>query len=166
MKKINIYLFPLLAVVIFIASCTSTTRITSEPPGATVLIDGVVAGETPLVYEDSKISFEKTNIILQKEGYVDINSIIAKDDEVNVGAVVGGACLFWPLWLWTFEYEDQYHYVLAPIDGQGYLDVEKKLPDRKMEQINELNEMYKEGIIDQEEFEILKKRIMDGGSGD
>jgi hypothetical protein len=47
--------------------------------------------------------------------------------------------------------------VLEPVSFQ---DVEIRLPDTQAKRLQELNEMYKEGIIDQEEFEILKDRIL------
>lgn len=158
MKRINTYFIPLIVVVIFIASCTSSTRITSDPPNATVIIKGNVVGETPYVYEDSKISFSKTPVTLQMEGYEDFHTVLVKDEEVDVGAIVGGIFFYWPF-IWTFGYQPDHHYVLQSTSPK-YEDVDLRLSNQDMRRIQELNEMYKEGIIDQEEFELLKKRIL------
>ena len=155
--KTNNTLFGILIIALFtLISCTSSTRITTEPPGATVYIDGQMVGETPYLHEDSKVSFSKINLELKMEGYRDFNTIIIKDEEVQADAIVGGIFFFWPF-IWTMGYLPNHHYELEPL---AISDVEVKLPDKKAKQIQELNEMYKEGIIDLEEFEILKKRIL------
>lgn len=156
MKKITSFALLLLPLIILLASCTSSTRITSEPPGATVYMNGQAIGETPLFYEDSKISFSKTDLVLKKEGYMDYQTTLVKDEDIDPGAIVGGIFFTWPF-IWTFGYYPVHHYELQPLD---YQDVEVKIPDAKAEQLQKLNEMYKEGIIDQEEFEILKERVL------
>lgn len=162
MKKINTIYFLAFFAVIFLASCTSSTRITSEPPGATVIIDGQTVGETPYVHEDSKISFSRTTVTLQKNGFEDLHTVIRKDEDIDPGAIVGGIFFQWPF-IWTFGYLPDHHYVMSPAN---YSDVEVVIPDKKADQIQELNEMYKEGIIDKEEFDILKKRILGTGEKD
>ena len=156
MKTNNIFLGILILAFFTLASCTSGTRITSEPPGADVFINGQLVGETPYYHEDSKVSFSKLNVTLKKEGYLDFNTVIVKDEDVQVDAIIGGILFFWPF-IWTMGYLPDHHYELAQL---AINDVEVKLPDKKAKQLQELNEMYKEGIIDQEEYEILKKRII------
>lgn len=157
MKKQIITLTTLFFTLFLLSSCTSSTRITSEPPGATVYIDGQLAGETPYVHEDSKISFSKTLVTLEKEGYMDENVVLRKDEEVDIGAVVGGIFFQWPF-IWTFGYQPDHHYVLSPERDYGVK--EKTLSPMDIQRLKEINEMYKEGLINQEEMDILKGRIL------
>lgn len=157
-QKITIA-FYLLPLAFLLASCTSSTRITSEPPGADVFIDGQLVGETPFVHEDAKISFSSTTVTLRKEGYEDLHAVIRKDEDIDPGAIVGGIFFQWPF-IWTFGYLPDHHYVMK---AANFSDVEVVIPDKKAQQIQELNEMYKEGIIDQDEFKTLKERILNNG---
>ena len=157
MKNINAAVILLLVLGLFLTGCTSTTRITSEPPGATVYLNGEAVGETPYVHEDSKISFSRSNLTLSLEGYEDYHTLLVKDEEVDPGAVVGGILFYWPF-IWTLGYHPNHHYILEPLN---YQDVGNDLPRDKVKKLSELNELYKEGIIDAEELEILKDRILE-----
>lgn len=156
MKSQILSLTAVIFTLFLLSSCTSTTRITSEPSGATVYVDGQRVGETPYVHEDSRISFSKTLITLEKPGYEDYHIVLRKDEELDMGAVVGGILFQWPF-IWTFGYLPEHHYELVPATGK--LDREIILSKKDMARLRELNEMYKDGILSLEEYETLKARI-------
>lgn len=158
-KQSLIYFMSAIILSFLMSSCTSGTRISSQPEGATVLINGQTVGQTPYYYEDSKISFSRTYVSLEKEGYQDFHVVLRKDEDVDVGAVVGGIVFGgWPF-IWTFGYLPSHHYVLSP-DATVYIDKEIDLDKKR--RISELNELYKKGAIDLEEFQILKERVIEG----
>lgn len=158
-KQSLIYLMSALILSILISSCTSGTRINSQPEGALVKINGQTVGTTPYYYEDSKISFSRTYVTLEKEGYEDFYVVLRKDEEVDVGAVVGGIIFGgWPF-IWTFGYMPDHYYVLTPQESITYdLEIDQK----KKQRISELNELYKKGALNRDEYEHLKQKIIKG----
>lgn len=95
-------------------SCSSTTMITSEPPGAKLYINGMSVGNTPYTHSDTRIVGSMLMIKLEKEGYEPLNTFITRDERVDVGAVIGGLFLLVPF-LWTMQYNPQHNYELAPL---------------------------------------------------
>ena len=160
MKKQTISHLILFSLLILLISCTSSTRFVSDPPGAVVYMNGQAVGETPYVHEDSKISFSKTLVTLEKEGYEDENIVLRKDEEVDMGAVVGGIFFQWPF-IWTFGYMPEHYYVLSP--EVSIVENENGISQKQMDQLSDLNEMYKDGIIDDREFDRLKAKILKKG---
>ena len=100
-----------LTITILIASCTSTTMIQSNPPKAKVYLDGAFVGETPYLHRDSKIVGSSMVVKLEKEGYNPFVTTITKDEEVNVGAIIGGLFVLVPF-LWTMQYQPSHNYNL------------------------------------------------------
>ena len=105
----------LFAALIFLSSCTSTTLIQSVPSGAKVTVDGERVVNTPYAHTDTKIVFSSTSVILEKEGYDPFATIIVKNEEPNVGAIVGGFFV-WPIWLWALQYKATRTYELKPAE--------------------------------------------------
>ena len=95
-------------------SCSSTTMITSDPPGAKLYINGMSVGNTPYMHSDTRIVGSMLMIKLEKEGYEPLNTFITRDERVDVGAVIGGLFLLVPF-LWTMQYNPQHNYELAPL---------------------------------------------------
>ena len=109
----------LLVITIGLSSCVSKTVIASEPSGAKVYIDDEYVGDTPYVYEDTKISGTVTDIRLSKEGYKDSAVFLQRDGKANGGAIAGGVIgtlIFFPVgwlpFLWVQSYDDKYTYDL------------------------------------------------------
>lgn len=102
-----------LAFAFFLGSCSSTTLIQSVPSGAKVFVDGESAGYTPYKYTDEKIIFSKTNLVLEKEGYEPLSVTLIRNEEADVGAIIGGF-FFWPFWLWALKYKAIHSYELKP----------------------------------------------------
>jgi hypothetical protein len=103
----------LLSVLILTTSCASTTTITSSPPGAKVTLNGMYAGETPYRLTDTKPTGAVNSVTLKLEGYETKNVAFSKNEEVNVGAVIGGIFFFFPF-IWTMGYMPMHNYELTP----------------------------------------------------
>lgn len=101
-----------------VQGCAGRTTITSQPSGAKVLIDGMQVGQTPYRYSDTKIIGSQTSVTLEKPGYQTLNTSFNRDEQLHVGALVGGLFI-WPLLLWVTTYKDNHHYTLAPQGAQG-----------------------------------------------
>ncbi len=135
------------------SACTSTTMIQSTPPGARVYINQASAGNTPLVYSDTKISLSKTYMRLEYDGYEPLHVELTRDEEVDVGAVIGGLFVGIPF-LWTLKYKPVHHYELIP-----YMYEEEYLPepdpnyypDKVYMLRGELKNLLDDSIITQEE---------------
>lgn len=97
----------------FLVSCSSSTILNSEPSGAKIYVNESLRGTTPYPYSDTKIVGSSTRIKLVKEGYEDFHTIISRNEQVNVGAIIGGLFLLFPF-LWTMDYADSYNWELVP----------------------------------------------------
>ena len=107
-------LFIAMVAMLILTGCASTVQITSNPPGASVTVDGQYVGETPTSYTDTAIVFTRRQVEVQKEGYQDVRTTISRDGQVNVGALVGGILCLWPLLLWAMDYPTTVNYDLRP----------------------------------------------------
>jgi hypothetical protein len=94
--------------------CSSTTLITSDPPGAKLSINGVSVGKTPYTHSDTRIVGSTLMIKLEKDGYEPLNTMISRDERVDVGAIIGGLFVLVPF-LWTMQYNPQHSYELSPL---------------------------------------------------
>lgn len=101
----------ILAIAIFFGSCSSTTLIQSVPPGAKLYVEGEAVGLTPYKHTDTKIVLSKTSLILEKEGYEPLSTTLVRDEEPDMGAIVGGFFIM-PLWLWALKYKATHTYEL------------------------------------------------------
>ncbi|MBN1207798.1 MAG: PEGA domain-containing protein [Myxococcaceae bacterium] len=102
---------------LFTVGCASTTIIRSEPSGATVYVDGSKAGTTPYTYSDTKIVGSSTRIKLKKEGYEDLETIITRSEQFEVGPCIGGVFFLVPF-LWVMGYQPDHNYELSPLSSQ------------------------------------------------
>ncbi|MBN1386850.1 MAG: PEGA domain-containing protein [Bacteroidales bacterium] len=101
----------LLALSILFASCASTTIIQSEPSGAKLYLNGEHVGETPYTHIDTKIIGSTNTVRLTMEGYDDFIGSFSRDEEVDIGAVIGGIFFLFPF-LWTMKYKPFHTYEL------------------------------------------------------
>lgn len=108
-------LMGLMAATIFLSSCVSTTLIQSVPSGAKIYIDGETVGTTPHAHNDKKIIFSSTSVVLEKEGYEPFATTMTRNEEPNVGAIIGGFFI-WPIWLWALDYKPMRTYELRPAE--------------------------------------------------
>ena len=103
----------LLATAILSSSCASTTIIQSSPSGAKLYMNGEPVGTTPYTHTDTKIVGSTTILKITSEGYEDFNGVLKRDEEVNVGAIIGGIFLLFPF-LWVMDYKPTHNYELVP----------------------------------------------------
>ncbi|MCK3686385.1 PEGA domain-containing protein [Maribellus sp. YY47] len=150
-----------LAFLIFFSSCASTTLLESTPSGAKVYLNGVSVGETPYQHRDTKIVGSTTSLKLEKEGYETLNTSFSRDEKADVGAIIGGIFVLVPF-LWTMKYNPSHSYVLVPLDPQTSSSVNSDITDSKAQKLRELKKLLDDKIITQEEFEIEKKKILEG----
>ena len=145
------------------ASCASTTMIQSKPSGAKVYLNGESAGTTPYSHTDTKI-MGSTNIVqLEIEGYETLNTSFTRNEEADIGAIIGGIFFLVPF-LWTMKYKPVHTYELKVISGdeQGNPQTVSQLQPvkSKADRLRELKQLLDEKIITQEEYEAEKKKIL------
>ena len=75
------------------AACATTTKIVSEPPGATVTntADKKELGKTPMTYESKMWIWESDHLVVAKNGKS--KSVELKRNEADILPLVGGGCL-------------------------------------------------------------------------
>lgn len=155
-----------LAGLILFASCSSTTIIQTIPSGANLYINGEPVGMTPYTYTDTKIVGSTVAVMIEKEGYEQINTYFSRDEEVDVGAVIAGVFFMWPF-LWTMKYKPARTYELIPSSGDvpTIIEVEQRQAQlqSKADRLRELKQLLDDGIITQEEFDSEKKKILEEG---
>ena len=91
--------------------CASTTTINSTPPGARVTVDGVMLGNTPVMYEDDMVFlWTKKQVRLDKTGYnTHVGQIKATFSPIYI--VVGILCCLPVVALG--EFKPSYSFVLS-----------------------------------------------------
>jgi hypothetical protein len=156
-KKIFQKITAFILFVAIMSGCSSTTLIQSIPSGAKIYVDGEPVGKTPYKITDTKITGASTSIKLELDDHEPLLTYLTKDEEVNVGAIVGGVFFVIPF-LWTMQYKPVHTYELQKINIQD--SVQGPLKSSTIEKIRELKKLYDEGIITTDEFENAKKRIL------
>ncbi len=152
-----------LAGTILLSSCVSTTMIQSTPSGAKVYLNGESVGKTPYSHTDTKIVGSTTTVKLEKEGYEPLNTSFSRNEEVDVGAIIGGLFVWIPF-LWTMKYKPIHTYELSPTLDINQTTISKKNQQNtktKVDRLRELKQLLDEKIITQEEFEKGKKKILE-----
>lgn len=113
----------------------------------------------------TKIVGSTTSVKIVKEGYEPFITSFSRDEEVDVGAVIGGFFVMVPF-LWTMKYKPARTYELSPIN-ESYqnpaFDNSNSTPTitSKAESLRELKGLLDDGIITLEEFESEKKKILE-----
>lgn len=136
--------------------------INSVPSGADVFINGELAGKTPYLYKDTKVSFSPVYVDIAKEGYETLYTSFRRDEEFNAGTFIGGF-IVWPIWLWTLEYKPARTYVLQPLVNDFTEDSVKDIHyigTTKLDKLRELKTMLDEKLITEAEYEVQKKKIL------
>jgi hypothetical protein len=163
MKKITRYTSLFLALSILLASCSSTTLIQSTPTQAKVYLNSELVGETPYRHTDSKIVGSSMVVKLEKEGYKPFVTTITKDEQVDVGAIIGGLFVLVPF-LWTMKYQPTHSYELQLLTGENDIKPEVQPIQNsksKVDKLRELKQLLDEKIITADEFEKEKTKVLD-----
>jgi len=153
---------------ILFTGCGSTTLIKSVPEGAKVYVDGEPVGVTPYEHYDTKIVGSKTEIRLIMDGFEDLNTWIIRDEDIDVGALIGGI-LFPPIpFLWIMKYKPQHTFDMVPWgeNVQEVYGVEEisvsgdAMTNSKSERLYKIKDLLDKKILTQEEFDVEKKKIL------
>lgn len=105
-----------IAALMLITGCTSTTVIRSYPDEADLYLNGEYVGQTPYVMTDTKPMFSCTSVRIEKESYLPFYSSICRDEEADVGAIIGGL-IFWVPFAWALKYKPEHVYKLNPLEA-------------------------------------------------
>tara|TARA_B100000795_G_scaffold200818_1_gene154593 strand:+ start:299 stop:616 length:318 start_codon:yes stop_codon:yes gene_type:complete len=102
---------------------------------------------------------------LEKDGYETFNTNICRNEEADVGAIIGGIFFLVPF-LWTMKYKPTHTYDLTPsLDTEEDKQIEPKKDKTdiksKPDRLRELKKLLNEGILTQEEYDIEKKKILE-----
>lgn len=169
-SKISAKISSLLFVcVILFAGCGSTTLIRSIPDGAKIYVDGEPVGVTPYEHYDTKIVGSRTNIKLVLDGYEDLHARITRDEDIDVGALIGG-CLLPPIpWLWIMKYKPQHTYEMVPyqISEENQSPAKETrtetnvLDTKDAVKLMQLKDLLDRGVLTQDEFDAQKKKILE-----
>lgn len=149
----------ILAGSIFLTSCASTTMIQSTPVGAKVYLNGENVGTTPYEHRDTKIVGSTTTVKLQKEGYEDLITSFSRNEQADVGAIVGGVFLLFPF-LWTMKYKPHHNYEMVRLTSTRDAS-ESSISGSKAESLKELKKLFDDKLITSEEYENQRKSILD-----
>ena len=154
----------LLAGSILFTSCASTTMIQSNPSGAKVYLNSESVGTTPFTYRDTKIVGSLTTVELEKEGFDPFYTSFSRNEEADVGAIIGGIFLLFPF-LWTMRYKPLRTYELIPSSyNEQTIPITNSKESQvksKADKLRELKQLLDEKIITQEEYEKEKEKILE-----
>lgn len=147
------------AFLMIVTSCASTTVIQSEPSGANVYIDNQKKGKTPYTYSDTKIVGSSTSITLKKDGYEDFETVLVRNEQADVGAIVGGFFLLFPF-LWTMKYHPTHNYELEKSKAENTETTTTANNTNSTNELIKLKNLLDEEAITQDEFTTLKVKIL------
>ncbi len=154
----------LLACSVLLTSCVSTTMIKSNPSGAKLYLNGEPVGTTPYTHSDTKIVGTSTDVKLEKEGYETLYTYFTRDEEIDVGAIIGGFFVVIP-YLWIMKYKPSRIYDMKPVSADEQKEMtanpQQTQPKSKADRLRELKQLLDEKILTQEEYEKEKKKILD-----
>ncbi|GAA4407681.1 hypothetical protein GCM10023187_28610 [Nibrella viscosa] len=149
---------------ILLASCSSSTTIISKPSGAKVYLNGQPVGTTPYTHSDTRIVGSTTTVRLEKEGYETLNTSFSRDEQADVGAIIGGVFLLVPF-LWTMKYNPTHTYELIEAGFQPPRTmpigvVSESVVKSKADKLRELKQLLDEKLITPEDYEKQKAKIL------
>jgi hypothetical protein len=163
------FLFYFIAITVFTQSCSSTTVIQSEPPGARLFINGEFMGSTPYTLTDTKVAGTTNWVRLEMEGYETLYTSFSRTERVEVGAIVAGFFV-WVPFAWGLKYKPFRTFMLAPLYDEYYdeweeeempHDAEANRDADRYKALREIKQLYDDGILTTEEFEKEKQRILE-----
>ncbi|MFP4090498.1 MAG: PEGA domain-containing protein [Cyclobacteriaceae bacterium] len=92
--------------------------IQSSPDNAKLYLNGEPVGTTPYRHSDKRIVGSTNEVRLEKEGYETLITSFSRDEEVDVGAIIGGIFFLFPF-LWTMKYKPTHTYEMKPVQSSS-----------------------------------------------
>ncbi len=86
------------------SACTSSTVIRSSDPNSRIYVNGEYMGTGEAYYSDEKVAFSRNKVEIRKEGCRTDYHSFRRNEEADLGAIVGGIFLTVPF-LWVTEYK-------------------------------------------------------------
>ncbi len=142
--------------------------IQSNPSGAKLYLDEESVGVTPYRHRDTKIVGSTTYVRLEKEGYETLNTAFSRNEEADVGAIIGGIFLLFPF-LWTMKYKPSHTYEMASLSGEAPAPTNRPMQQQSIQpqstgtkaaKLRELKGLLDEELITQEEYDTERAKIM------
>jgi hypothetical protein len=94
-----------------LVACSSTTVIRTTDPETKIYLDGEYRGTGSVVESNTRLVGSTTMVKLQKPGCAAKNVHFSRNEEVDVGALIGGIFLLVPfLWIMKYKPEHVYEY--------------------------------------------------------
>jgi hypothetical protein len=161
----------LIAFLMLLTGCYSSTRIISNPEGAALYLNERYVGQTPYRYGDTKIIGSHTDVRIEKEGYNTLYASFSRSERVNVGAIIGGLFIGIPF-LWALDYHPYHQYelketVTAPVKEKAPSTVrsetkplKEELTGSATEKLRRLKEMYDKELISKEDYDAERAKIL------
>ncbi|MCG8415180.1 MAG: hypothetical protein MI746_13255 [Pseudomonadales bacterium] len=98
-----------LLVALLASACTSSTVIRSSDPESRIYVNGEYMGTGEAFYSDEKVAFSRNKVEIRKDGCQSEYHSFRRNEEADVGAIVGGIFLTVPF-LWVTEYKPYHSY--------------------------------------------------------
>lgn len=156
-----------------LTSCVGTTTIVSNPPGAEVYVRDTLAGITPFVYQDIRISFTKQSIVVKKDGHQTQNIAMRRNGKFEAKNLLG-APLIYPLF-YLANYPDSTIIDLnkAQLQTADALDENALLmrdPQHLQQALADLETQLEQGAITKKAYKsqrkFLKKQLRNSSKAD
>jgi hypothetical protein len=149
-------------VFIALSACVGTTTIVSNPPGAAVYVRDTLAGITPFVYQDIRVSFTKRNLVVKQDGHAAQTVTLRRNARFEPINLLG-APLVYPL-LYLVNYPDTTHIYMAKstLTTSDRVAEESELernPDWVQEALEELKSQYKQGVITKKQYKLQRRNL-------
>jgi hypothetical protein len=118
--------------------CAHQVTIDTDPPGATVEVDGEEVGQSPITLDEESGFFDEHKVVIKKEGYAPLEAEVVQSEPIwplAIGSLCLGpfsfglSCLGC---LWSMRYPDKVEFKLSPelaADGSGA--TEKAIADEE-----------------------------------
>lgn len=152
-----------LAILIALCGCESSTLIQSTPEGANVYVDGKNVGMTPYLYTDDKIIFSKTPLRLEYEGYQTVDYVLCRNEQPEVGPIVGAFFTSGITLLWGLGYNPEQNFEMIPDSAIYEPGPVRPSPDLNAmaSELKIIKDLKDQGILTDEEYQAQKKKILE-----
>jgi hypothetical protein len=99
-----------------IVGCSSTTMVRTDDSAAKIYVDGEYKGKGAITISDTKIVGATSMIKIQKQGCEPQTVALSRNEELDVGALIGGLFVLIPfLWIMRYKPDHTFEYRCVPL---------------------------------------------------